>query len=182
MMHTALSGVRMRITRIHCKQRPTAALGRPRPAAFHGRSRTVVKASQQDPKPSDTDKTDVQQTVLDQLRKGGWDKDRAQAALSRWAKLGVGQDPEQLRKLLVKSSYKPLGAVGIQLLLDLGACAGGFFTAFSVGQGPPLPGGIVLEYIGCAAPRHMADGKTSCGVRKSWLEWPLAVCLVQRAD
>jgi hypothetical protein len=66
------------------------------------------------------------------------------------SKLGVGQDPEQLRKLLVKSSLRPLGVIGIQFLLDLGACAGGFVTAFFISQGPPIPGGFVLEYLGYA--------------------------------
>jgi hypothetical protein len=48
------------------------------------RSRVVIKASEQEPTPSESKSIKVQQKVLDELKKGGWDENRAKEALKTW--------------------------------------------------------------------------------------------------
>eukprot|EP00775_Hariotina_reticulata_P005475 gene5475-5710_t len=71
---------------------------------------------------------------------------KAKDTLRVWAELGA-QDPEQLKQLLVKRSMQPLTALAIQSVLDLVACAGGFYVGKLSGQAD-FPGSILISLVG----------------------------------
>ncbi|GIL73826.1 hypothetical protein Vretimale_5316 [Volvox reticuliferus] len=82
--------------------------------------------------------------LLDELQKQGMDSKKAKAVLKKWRDMGVS-DPEQLRKLLVRTSLRPAVTVGVQALLDALACWGGFYTAGLIADSPPFAGQFALQ-------------------------------------
>ncbi|GFR52591.1 hypothetical protein Agub_g15185 [Astrephomene gubernaculifera] len=84
--------------------------------------------------------------LLDDLQKQGMDSKKAKVVLKKWKEMGV-QDPEQLRKLLIRRSLKPAGTVAFQAFLDGLACWGGFYTAGLISDSPPFTGQFPLQLV-----------------------------------
>lgn len=89
---------------------------------------------------------DKMESLLTDLKKTGMDRTKAKLVLKKWEEMGV-KDPEQLRKLLVKRSVQPAAALGFQGLLDLLACAGGFYTANVISDSSPFPGQFPIQLL-----------------------------------
>lgn len=74
----------------------------------------------------------------EQLKKQGFKKESAQKILQVW-KEGGAASPDELRRLFLRGSLRPLGVVLIQLLLDAGATFGSFIFSASFSAAPGIP-------------------------------------------
>jgi hypothetical protein len=88
----------------------------------------------------------TQEKLVQDLKKGGVDKETAQRILKVWEETGA-KSPDGLRKLLVGRSLKAAGLVGFQTLLDAGASWGALSSAAGIGAGGDFFGKIVVEYL-----------------------------------
>ncbi|KXZ48788.1 hypothetical protein GPECTOR_25g372 [Gonium pectorale] len=101
------------------------------------------------PKGDGTDGTKAELTgklgeLLNDLQQKGMDNKKAKAVLKKWREMGV-EDPEQLRKLLIRRSLRPATTVGIQALLDGVAAYGGFYVSGLVADSPPFTGQFPIQ-------------------------------------
>lgn len=102
--------------------------------------------SKGDNKPAAASESEKFSKVLEELKKKGMTPATAKSVLKKWSELGA-QDPDQLRKLLLTRSIKPVTGLLLQALLDAAASFGGFFTADIVSKSE-FPGGFVLQLFG----------------------------------
>ncbi|CAD7701448.1 unnamed protein product [Ostreobium quekettii] len=82
----------------------------------------------------------------EQLAKQGVDKATANKMLEVWKKQGM-ENPDQLRRMFVKGTLRPLGGGAIQLLLDLGATVGAWYAVQFLRSLDPFPLQGVLEFL-----------------------------------
>jgi len=84
------------------------------------------------------------------LKKQGFQKENAQRILQLW-KEGGAESPEQLRRLFLRGSLRPLAVVLLQLVLDAGATYGSFVFAASITRLPGLPLPALVSALGTFA-------------------------------
>ena len=117
---------------------------------------------------------------MQDLKKSGMDMNKARKLLATWAKVGVN-DPEQLRKLLIKRSLQPLSSTLFQTVIDAAASFGGVEQAGdAAATRTPRPrcrwrgGSISMHGMHLASVKPpIAPAPVPCMQVSTWHIWPV---------
>lgn len=143
-----ISKMQLRTLRIHGTPL-SQARGRGYIARCPQRYLRVYCAKEDSDKEKEKAKT-TEARFAEQLKKQGFKKENAQRILQLWRE-GGSQSPEELRKMFLRGSLRPLSVVLFQLVLDAGATYGSFVAAASIGALPGLPVPILFSAAGTLA-------------------------------
>jgi len=111
-------------------------------------SRTPVRVYAFDQEEEEKKKTpSAEAKFVEQLRKQGIEKNNAQRILKVWKEAG-SDNPEQLRKLFIRGSLRPLLVGLMQLVFDAGAAWGSFVFAGALASIPDVPFPFAISAIG----------------------------------
>lgn len=97
-----------------------------------------------------TEDTSTETEFAEQLKQQGVEKENAQRILQFWKDAGA-ENPEQLRKLFLRGSLRPLGIILLQLILDAGATYGSFVFASAISLTPGIPLPFIFSTLGTFA-------------------------------
>ena len=110
-----------------------------------------IRCSEGDREKTDAAKEKTTEAVFTEiLRKQGMEPERAQRILQAWKESG-SENPEQLRRLFLRGSLRPLSVILVQLFLDAGATYGSFVFAATITAAPGLPAPYLISALGTFA-------------------------------
>lgn len=110
--------------------------------------RRIIVAARKEEDSKQTDAADSEKfsKVLEELKNKGMTPATAKTVLKKWSDMGA-QTPEELRKLLLTKSLRPISGLLIQAALDSVAAFGGFFLGDLSGKAD-FSGNVFVQLIG----------------------------------